>query len=391
MNARAVSEQLAERGHQIQVLTSTWRINEVTRRESNVSRTLRLRKYWEQPSVRMTPPLARDRLEVERHNIREAKRALEEFHPDVVVFWNGMGLGRGLLPAIEAQAPVVYYIADRWLTIALTLKGRGATGRAGRMLSDATHLSLGIPRGGIRGDHLIFASRALRNQYQALGARVGSGEIIYPGFAANVFFLQSQHILERDSAEPPRLLFIGRLVPEKGISTLLEALARIRAIERFKQTTLSLVGLQQDKAFLRDLLFRAKELDIANALTFILPLAQTELLSLYSKHDVFVFPSEFQDPFPLSLVEALATGIPTVSSICGGMAEVVRDGDNALAFGAGDVSDLAGKIVWMLERPQEAARLGRAASTDVLQKYTLEHQVTGIEKYLNQTLASPHA
>lgn len=369
------------------VLTSNWRNVEAVRPEKNISRTLLLRRYWERPRVRMTPPLARNRLQVERHNVREARSALKRVNPDAVVFWNGMGLGRGILSVFEAKVPVVYYVADRWLTIALTLKGRGATERAGRVLSDATHLTLGIPRGGIRTDRLVFVSHALQLLYQEMEARVGSGKVIYPGFAPDIFSFQSQHILERDSAEPPRLLFIGRLVPEKGTSTLLRALARIRAIENFKQTTLTLVGLQQDAAFLRDLLILAKELAIEHALTFIPPRPQSELIDLYHKHDVFVFPSEFQDPFPLSLVEALATGIPTVSSICGGMAEVVRDGENALAFGAGDAGDLAKKIAWMLEHPEQASRMGCMASTEVLEKYTLDRQVTELEKFLMQELA----
>jgi glycosyltransferase involved in cell wall biosynthesis len=68
---------------------------------------------------------------------------------------------------------------------------------------------------------------------------------------------------------------------------------------------------------------------------------RSELQTLYAAADVFVFPSEWDEPFGLVPVEAMACGTPVVATCTGGSAEFLRDGVNCLRFRARDPSELA--------------------------------------------------
>ena len=81
-------------------------------------------------------------------------------------------------------------------------------------------------------------------------------------------------------------------------------------------------------------------------------------------------------------------GIPVVSSLTGGSAEVVHNGQNAVAFCAGNVEDLAQKLAWILMHPTEAAAMGLAASAEITEHYTLESEVEAVEGYLVELLGT---
>lgn len=108
---------------------------------------------------------------------------------------------------------------------------------------------------------------------------------------------------------------------------------------------------------------------------------------LYARHDVLCFPSEWEEPFALTLLEAMAVGLPVVSTLCGGSAEVVRDGYNAVVFRAGHPRDLAERLAWVLTHPRQAAAIGQAASREVSQRYTLDCQTEAVEAYLHSMVA----
>ena len=76
--------------------------------------------------------------------------------------------------------------------------------------------------------------------------------------------------------------------------------------------------------------------------------------------DVFALPS-LQEGLPLSLLEAMASGLPVVASAVGGIPAVVRDGDDGFLVPAGDVAALGAALVRLANDPVRRARLGEAA------------------------------
>ena len=123
---------------------------------------------------------------------------------------------------------------------------------------------------------------------------------------------------------PVRLLFVGRLVPEKGVLVLLRALATLRQGEVQIETVL--VG---DGPYRDELERAARRLGVAEQLTFTGALTGARVAPLYREADVFCLPS-FAEGLPVVLMEAMANELPVVTSRIAGIAELVDDGANGV-------------------------------------------------------------
>jgi glycosyltransferase involved in cell wall biosynthesis len=91
--------------------------------------------------------------------------------------------------------------------------------------------------------------------------------------------------------------------------------------------------------------------------------------------NVFTLPS-LSEGLPLSLLEAMAAGIPTVVTEVGGMPEVVQDGHTGLIVPPGDPQALAKKLLFLLDNPTVAADLGAAGRNWVSERFSLDRMVT---------------
>jgi glycosyltransferase involved in cell wall biosynthesis len=195
--------------------------------------------------------------------------------------------------------------------------------------------------------------------------------------------VQPAHIAQRRQGEAPSILFAGQIVREKGVLTLVRALAILRRSRGLEHTRLTLLGTLRHQDYAAELRGEIARAGLDSAIT-ITTLPRAEVSTAYASHDVLAFTSEWQEPFSLTLLEAMASGMPVVSSLTGGSAEIVRDGENALAFAAGEADDLAAKLARVLSDPQLGARLGQTAASQIRQTFTLERQVAAVERYLQQ-------
>lgn len=372
-----VARGLRARGHQVAVVTTVPNGPVAAEHEAEVERVL-----WGKKDSSIAQPLwtARPSVQVQVHNVREVSRLIDGFKPHAVMVWNGMHLGHGLLSAVEKRTRVAYYLQDPWLAGILGCQGPSAP-ITRRMYHRALGV-LGVPSDHVTTNHLIFVSRALRAQYQSMGLEVRGAAVIYHGVAPQTFSLRPQHILRRAPCEPPRVLFAGQVVPQKGVSTLVAALATLRSMEGLAAARLSIIGATPDPGYLLKLEQQMADLRVRGAVDFLPRRPRNDLPKVYAEHDVLAFPSEWEEPFALTLIEAMATGLPVVSSLQGGSAEIVRHGVNALAFRAGDAGDLAHQLATALLDPEQAAAVGRAASAAVLRCHTLDAQVDEVEAYL---------
>jgi glycosyltransferase involved in cell wall biosynthesis len=325
--------------------------------------------------------VASNRFELERHNARTVRRCIAEERPEAVMVWQGDQLGRTFLGAAQESAPVVCYLLDTWLATLLRPPTGGAANRVARTLYRTGLDMAGLPMPAPCAD-LVFISEALESLYAEWGVTAARTTVIRNGVEASGFPRQAQHILERRTDEPPRVLFVGRITPEKGVTTLVKALHHVRVMAGLEETKLSMLGVIQEEAFGQDLNRLVEDLDLASEIDFLPPRPRADMPAAYAAHDVLAFPSEWQEPFALTLLEAMASGLPVVSTLRGGSSEIVRDGQNALAFEAGDADGLARKLAWMLMHPDQAAALGAAASDEIHAHFTLDAQVTAIESLL---------
>lgn len=154
-------------------------------------------------------------------------------------------------------------------------------------------------------------------------------------------------------------LFVGRLSPQKGIRTLLAA---------WEQLTFPLVVVGDGP--LSCLLEEPQPR--SPAVTYRGRLSRDQTLAAMKQARFLVVPSEWYESFGLIIVEAFASGVPVLCSRLGAMEEIVEDGRTGLHFTAGDAGDLAAKVRWAWDHPDEMRGMGRNARSEYEAKYTAE-------------------
>ena len=158
------------------------------------------------------------------------------------------------------------------------------------------------------------------------------------------------------------ILFMGLLTPAKGLPELVEALAILR--RRFPDAQLVCAG-QGDGAFLSA---HARRLGVADAVFFPGWLDGEAKEAWMARAAVFALPSHAEG-MPMSLLEAMAAGLPAVASAVCAVPEVLEDGVNGLLVSPRDPAGLARALGRVLEDPQLAARLAGAARDTVRRRF----------------------
>jgi glycosyltransferase involved in cell wall biosynthesis len=154
-----------------------------------------------------------------------------------------------------------------------------------------------------------------------------------------------------DGRVADRLLFIGKLTPQKGLEYLLRALPRMKS-----RPTVDVVGAGRvDDAHLRDL---AAQLGVADRVTWHPLLTQAELAVLYRTAAIHVIPA-IEEGLGLTAVEALLSETPVVAFDSGGIPDIVVDGQTGLLVPPGDTVGLAVAVDRLLADSEYRLRLGR--------------------------------
>jgi glycosyltransferase involved in cell wall biosynthesis len=377
-----VMAQLAGRGHEIEVLCSDEQLPDavVTPDPFAVHRTLQM--YW-RDGVPWTPSLRRQ-VAIERHNQRALSAALERWRPEVVSVWHMGALSLNLLTTIKRQGiPAVFAVHDDWLTYGLALDPWG--GRWSRHRRSATFVErlLGLPTAvadlGTMGP-VTFVSQRTRERSEAASPwHFAQTSVVHAGIDRALYPPAAPDAPSKDWAW--RLLYMGRLDPRKGIDTLLRAMARFPT-----HATLSVVGRGEPSELAR-LERLAADMGVADRVTFSwVERAQTG--AVYLGHDCLVFPSEWDEPFGLVPLEAMACGIPVVATATGGTAEFLKDGENCVRFRAGDDADLAAAIERLADDDALRGRL-RANGWGWADRFDVVHMVDAYEQLHLAAAAAP--
>jgi colanic acid/amylovoran biosynthesis glycosyltransferase len=207
-------------------------------------------------------------------------------------------------------------------------------------------------------------------------ARGKAEQALAPGDRGKIHRIRMGVDLERfaPSAEPRggdeavSVLCLGRLVERKGHRFLLEAIAGLDGIE------LVIAGDGPERESLDAL---AENLGVANRVRFAGVVGQDEALDLYHRADVFCLPS-LAEGLPTVLIEAMACGVPVVSTRIDGVPELVTDGEDGLLCEAGDPGALASRLRRLAADPAERQRLSRAGRAKVERLHDLERQAAAL-------------
>ncbi len=346
---RSATRFLREAGHEARVLTTDHRRPAALGADDDPDVHRELQWYWREHGWPRLGPRAR--LALERHNAQVFDRHVDELRPDVVAWWAMGGMSLSLVErARRAGIPAVGFVHDDWLYYGpLEDRWLRMVGRAS-WLAPAIERATGIPaRVDLPGAaEWVFVSKTTRGR--AAGAGMGSladSEVLPSGI--------EERFAGAPAPERPwhgRLLYVGRLDPRKGVETAIRALAELP-----QESRLDVVG-EGDPGELDRLERLVAAIGLAERVDFLGARPREELRDLYTTSDAVVFPVEWDEPWGLVPLEAMAVGRPVLATGRGGSAEYLRDGENCLLFPAGDAGALAAAVRRLADDAPLRARLG---------------------------------
>jgi glycosyltransferase involved in cell wall biosynthesis len=350
---RGLMRHLRARGDDVRVLTTDFRRRSLPAGAAEDPGVYReLAWYWREHDWPRIGALARLRLE--RRNADVFDRHLAEFQPDVINWWGVGGMSLSLIErARRAGVPAVLFVHDYWPSYGpsrdLWTRMWSARPRAGavaeRLTGIPTHLELG------NAGRWLFNSSTVEEEALRTGIRISDRAILAPG--VEDYYLRVPR--ERQGTEWRwRLLYVGRIVEQKGVDLAIESLPQLPA-----EAMLTIVG-EGGQLYERELRQLAQKLGVSGRVQFTRTRPHNELIDLYRSADVIVFPVRWPEPFGLVPLEAMALGRPVVATGAGGSADYLVDGVNSLLFAADDATGLAATLQQLARDPQLRTRLREA-------------------------------
>jgi spore coat protein SA len=284
------------------------------------------------------------------------------------------------LPLIRSLQPrdIVWIHNRPEFAIALAPRIRRAGGRVVLHLHNS-HIVDGPERlmRQIRVDRLVFVSEFLRQQAQEKFPKTGSSSVLYNGADPTIFYPAGDG---RKHSAPVTVLFAGRLVEDKGAHVLIEAMRMLEAQGVPLQATIvgsSNFGGSEETGYIRRLKAIAPK-----TVQFVPYRTGMALGELFRTADMFCSPSIWEEPFGLVNVEALASGLPVVSTLGGGASEIFAHGGGILVKRQSAV-ELASALRRLVESPTLRAQLGRQAYAAFLERFTWSNIRTQMQQIQN--------
>ena len=286
-----------------------------------------------------------------------AIRLIRDFRPDIVHAHN-------LFFRTTETAAVLRMFGRTPLVVTLHLGKSEGNARLVGGLVKAYESTMGrfIVR---RADRVIAVSRAVAEHARRINGGSPPATVIPNGVDTQVFYPGAE------SRAGQTVLFVGRLVPNKGPEVVVEAVPRVLA--RHPQAQFLMAG---DGPLRERLESQARHLKVDHAVRFLG--LRHDVPQLMRDSIVFVRPSTLEG-MPLTVLEAMATALPVVATPVGGTPEVVHDGDNGYLVPVGDSAALAERIIRVLDDPSLAAAMGRRGHEVVINQYTWQAMVERTE------------
>ncbi len=233
-------------------------------------------------------------------------------------------------------------------------------------------------------DKIIFVSRFTKRAFSMLcKVPEQKSAVIYNGINTDNFNREAD-IEEKKAAlgigrRDPVVGSVGSLYPVKGQTYIIKA-ARL-VLQTIPGVTFLIIGGGELEDKLKE---ESRRLDIEDRIRF--TGFREDVHELLKTMDVFVLPS-LSEGMPLSLIEAMASGLPAVASDVGGIGEVIDDGISGFVIPPADPAAFAAKILYLLQNPSSACEMGRRAREKVNERFNLRTMVENYERIYLELLA----
>ena len=379
-----VATSFVARGHEVTVLTSCYGHNVSRHSGQIVHQALQLLIGESIYASFSGSPAQRDAINTA--NITTAQRVIDEARPNAIFCWNLYGLDRSLFDALLASGvPLVVMLTDNWLISMIEPEFLNRYFDAQVFAVSYGESFLAEVRTSYQEQMAcaaIFGAAFMQDLYKQAGITFARSAVVYNGVVQPArpltdFIDRTQLVREGLF----NVLFAGRIVDVKGAHTAIAALSILSAArDANPRVRLTIVGDSRDLEYVAGLHKMAEELGCARDIEFRSPVREDALFALFQSYDAYVFPSLYE-PFSLSLIHALAAGIPTVASDAGGNREIVRDGDTGLLFRRGNAGELARALHRLITSPDLRASLALRARA-IAAEFTFERMVDGMQMFI---------
>jgi glycosyltransferase involved in cell wall biosynthesis len=238
-------------------------------------------------------------------------------------------------------------------------------------------------------DAVLCISDAVRRQLEAHGLDNGNLITIHNAFdPAESKFRQSASELRAAHgipADAPVLVMTGNLKAWKGQEAVIRAMAQVSRTHPKARCLLVGATSRLDLDFEARMRALVSELGLQEHVLFV---GFRENVADYMRMaDVVIHASVLPEPFGRVALEAMACRKPVIGSDAGGIPEIVQDGSTGFTFPPGDTNRLAEKVNWMLDHPEEAARMGERGYTRLVEHFPISANVRATEHVYERVLA----
>jgi glycosyltransferase involved in cell wall biosynthesis len=290
-------------------------------------------------------------------------RHLRRFQPDVVHCHNFVGLVYGALAARLAGA------------VPAVMTRHGAAAPMGRLGDRLSHYLI----------HRVSVVAVSRESTDLMEAWMGSGRPVR--YVPNGIFMGSyRHLLARETARaqldlPESCFIVGiiaRVTRAKGHQLLLDVFAGLQS--KIPKALLVIVGdgaeLPAVKSYIRKLALEKSVLIMGE---------RQDVPTILAALDVFCLPSETEG-MPMTVLEAMAVGLPVVASDVGGIPELVKEGHTGLMVPPRAADELGAALLALARDPQRAREMGRAGRERLLKEFCLESTLSAYEEIYREAI-----
>jgi glycogen synthase len=376
-----VAQALASRGHSVHVLTSDFGGREQVYADMTVTRSLKL--LADNRDIYRPFEISGDmRDTINGHNIAQLRRVVGEVKPDLIFGWNLYFFDASLQAAMaEFSAPTVFFLTDNWLIAAQTPE-RIHAHFDNHVRNDKPFFVGDRPADQASPHIAIFGSEFVRQLYRSCGYSFSQEIVVHngvvppsqdPALAPDRLRLHTPSVL--------KLLFAGRFVDLKGPQDCVAALPAIQAeLGPSVTVQLTMIGDQTDASFWGALQAQIAASPYASAISILPTVSEGELIDYFNTSDIYLFPSHYE-PFALTLILAMAAGVPTVASNVGGNREILINNRTGLLYEKSDINGLASAVARLYRDPELRADLA-ARGRNLARRFTFGRMINQLEDKL---------